>query len=310
MKWRHVIATVGVIASAVAIMSSLWSRGAAYQGKPLRHWLTCLNSGNQAAEAEGANALRQMGTNALPELVSIATRRDSPLRPALVRMVGEGLASKLGLPNRDGQRARSVTAFWILNKTAAPAAQELINSINKGRNVATAAEALLGIGPDAICWWTNAVTLADPLVRLEVVRVLVDYPSDFNLRNREALEDSAQFRSAAPIAVAILIKFAEDKDPKIRSLAADGLGYFRADLEHSVPVLTKLLNDSDLGPRSGAVQALGSFGPQAKSAVPDLLSYIRRAPTASERVAGIIALWHVNPGAAADAGFTIQVQPP
>jgi HEAT repeat protein len=93
------------------------------------------------------------------------------------------------------------------------------------------------------------------------------------------------------LSVADLIKRLDEKEPKDRRLAARELGR-RKDAAAVAPLLTTLKNDKEPGVRTSAAEALGTLKKVAKAAVPDLLAALKDGgalvrETAAESLADI-----------------------
>lgn len=93
------------------------------------------------------------------------------------------------------------------------------------------------------------------------------------------------------LSVAELVKQLDAKEPKDRRLAARELGG-RKDAAAVAPLVATLKNDKEPGVRTSAAEALGSLKKVAKAAVPDLLTALKDGDalvreTAAESLADI-----------------------
>lgn len=318
-KRLYIIVGVCLACSVIALNYLLIARGTREQRKTVNRLLSQLGRGwGSPEEFEAVRAFRQLGTNALPQLVSIIRKRDSNLGPTFRRLFGDKLALKLGFEERRGERAQAVTAVWALGEIAAPAIPALSSCVYAGCNTDDATEALLGIGSKAVCRLTNIVSSPSAGVRIAVVDELARYHFNYNAKRLELPEGSEQFIQSSKIVVPLLVRFTDDSEPAIRAIAARGLGDFH---HHSLlggspdysriilPVLTKLLKDPKIEPRREAVNSLAGLKDDAKPAIPALLEYLHQTNDLKDRTAATIAVWRIDREAAENAGFKITELP-
>src|SRR5579859_6557940 len=133
---------VAALLTATAVCLQFKPNYASYDGKTVTEWLGDLNSGHGPAEQRSAAALTSMGTNAVPELLSVLTRSDAQVRGIIGRLIGPKLCARLGLPTKDGRRMRAVTAFWLLGEQATSSIPCLVFALRTGHDPAFAARAL------------------------------------------------------------------------------------------------------------------------------------------------------------------------
>jgi len=88
-----------------------------------------------------------------------------------------------------------------------------------------------------------------------------------------------------------------DDDPKVRALAASGLGRKGDEAAVAVPALAKLLEDEAVVPRANAACALGRIGPKASAAVPALVKAMEADPESAVRIRAAVALGAIGPDA-------------
>ena len=202
-----------------------------YQGKRLSVWLHELGSSEAARREPAREAIRQIGTNALPALL----QRLDPLTDA-----------ELGI------RMQAVKAFQLLGPVAQPAIPSLARLLNNKKSAGDAARALAAIGPAAVETLTGALSHADAQVRASATRAV------------------GEIGEGARPAVPMLIKCLKDDDLDVRSGAIASLERLKHDPETVVPALIEVLKQGEMNVRIAAAAALGAFGSQAKAAVPEL----------------------------------------
>ncbi len=246
-----------------------------YQGRSLRTWLAdfdkdlarnprwglapFLIQDVKRLDQKAVEAIRQIGTNALPFLLSWI-RYEAPAWNTKLK----GLLKKAGIswsPGLDKERraARAQVAFEILGPRAKAAIPELTRVTDDSRPSIPARRAILALS----CLGEAAVP---PLVSL-----ITNETRHHELRLR-ALESMAWMGTNARAAVPALIQCLKDPDRGIRSLAASDLGQLKSEPELVVPALTTTMRDADADVRYCAITALGQFGSEARSATPALLN--------------------------------------
>lgn len=263
-----------------------------YEGKSLSEWLSLYWRHPAGAVAiapvvsqEAAAAVRHIGTNALPFLLTwVQQAQDmTPRRQHLFEMVRHW---KVGMPGREflleliGRRQdraeRAFRGFAILGETARNAAPDLARVATHGDTTGAtiAINALPCLGRDGfhalVSVLTNTVL---PLSREDQVlntlgRVLYmatdERPGIVALIR--CLDEPPLANSAAltlgtlhlegEISVPALIGCARSTNATLRITAVTSLGEFGRDARPAVPDLTKLLGDPDAALRQAATNAL------------------------------------------------------
>ncbi len=210
-----------------------------YQGRSLTMWLSAYRDAgvDTAEEKRAAEAVRGIGTNAIPYLLRMLTNRDLDLQ-------------------MDAQNG-----FIILGQIAAPAVPALA-ALLKGTNelsMFTAARSLGGIGAPALPVLMETLT-----------------NRHFKVATQAYLAIGALGTNAKP-AIPILLRDLQHPNHFYRERAADTLGSLHIEPETVVPALTNLLTDSSLAARHLAIQSLGQFGSAARSAVPAISTFLTDA---------------------------------
>jgi HEAT repeat protein len=241
MAWAKAKTAIVVGVSAIlaagtttVIVKEIDNRPGYYKGKSLSEWLVDLDDQHPgSAFDQAAVAIRHIGTNGLPIIISKLKTNGSVYHNAIV-------------------------ACYELGPVARPAIPDLIELLNSGYTRGYVGAALGQIGPEAIGPLIETLTNENAEVRTEVVSSLGNFSG----------KDSIQMSNAIPV----LIKCLEDESPSVRSLAANSLGIIKGEESIVVPALIKSLDDNYIWTRWNACLALGRFGAQAKSAIPALLT--------------------------------------
>jgi hypothetical protein len=257
-----------------------------YNGKNLSHWLKAyLRPGALPVliETDADDAVRQIGTNALPFLVKwIQVNPKSPAwRVNLYNFVCYRTPNSrvkypiLEMIDAPGLRsARAMRAFEILGPQARAAVPDLVRIAKNGRaDTLPALKALGYVGADAL-------------------PALLAFAGDKTFKYRvAAIEAIGQVRylgTNAHSTVLCLTNCLEDQDIDINVAveAAVVLGGLGIESEISVPAFAQCLHSRDAALRCLGVMGLEKFSESARSAVPDLQDtddYVRSCATIALR---------------------------
>jgi HEAT repeat protein len=264
------------------------SREPVFQGKRLSAWLGDLPFGQPIETREQAReAVPQIGTNALPALLTLLGSRDSYLKLKLIELLGKQSFVKVHLRTAFDRRLLAHYGLEALGPTAKPALPALIEQLNHGDMAGQTADTLARVGgADALSPLTNALTHADKRVRYGVVLAL------------------GQLGAEAERVAPLLLKALADADPMMRQSAALALGELGQQSGVAVPALIEALGDTSPDVRRGAAQGLRGYSnlSEAKAAVPALLKLLDDGnPGVRSYAAG--ALKQIDPELAGKAGL-------
>jgi HEAT repeat protein len=274
-----------------------------YQGRRLSGWLTDAWDGRDADTKRIAiDAIRKIGTNALPPLISMMQTRDSPLKLKIIRLAGKQTFFKYQVEQAD-LHLRAAYGCSILQAEAKPAIPALMELLPV--YTLTVADYLVSIGPDGVLALVGSLTNTQPDVRWNVATSLAGIGIQ-RLSTNATPEQNAIADQEAMIAVPALIKLLKDKNDSVREQAAFSLGCFSSEAEIVIPALIAVLqdpNNSSTGSSSaaGAAEGLGKLHYQAEDAVPALLTALKNPSPKLQRAAAD-ALKTIDPEAAAKAG--------
>jgi len=277
---------VGVVA-VVALFSR--EREPRYQGRTLSQWHTLLDSlsarslaGEHVSPAqaeEAAQAIRRIGTNALPLLLKQLQRETSPLRNTLYNLVWKLLPASISESwavrslFTGGHDFDAASTFRILGSTAAPAVPELTSlmySTNNVQLVYGATFCLAQIGKEGLPSLIAALDQPQLPCCREAAHLLgVAPPHPF------------PFGTDVAATIPPLSKLAANKDPELAAAAIKALGHLRMEPLVAVPALTNSLRATDPRVRQAAVRALCRFGemPSLVTALSDADESVRRTAT-------------------------------
>ncbi len=296
-----------------------------YQGKSLRHWLAFFTAtqGNATPDdrTQAVEALRKIGTNAIPALLEMLQEKDSPLKLKWIALLQKQHLFKP--PQRAMWRNyQAAKGFEALGATASNAVPTLVQVYRMKISEISQEETLVALGaigpaasPAATPVLQDALTNLDDRLRSSAVMAIDQIhsqPEVFVPALINALKDSdagvrhwaamalAKYGAAAKPAVPALIAILNDPDPYVRVEAANALKSI--DPVAAMPALINALKDSYGLVRALSAIALARYGPAAKPAVPALIALLNDADP-GVRVEAASALKAIDPVAAANAGI-------
>lgn len=214
-----------------------------YKGKPLSAWLEAFDKNydfigsteNMDRGIEASEAVRHIGTNAIPTLLRRLRAKDNPLADRLYALAQKQHFVAVEHVPAYLRRTEGRSGFRVLGpegRAAVPALMKLYGSVSPECRPCIAAT-LGGIGPDA----KRAVPLLiRGLAETNTFHGEVEAP--------EAANALGKIHSEPQLAVPALIKCLGNQNPIMRWEAAGALGNFGAEAKSAVPALLKLLNDS------------------------------------------------------------------
>ena len=253
---------------AVVIALAMWGTGCqrepVYQGKSLSYWLDQLEDRPYASEP--MEAVRQVGTNAIPVLMS-RLQTKAPLSSRLAESFSHRW--KWAAAARESQRGRqaaarrrfsAVVGFEALGDSAegsVPALLKLLRSEKLASDsIAAIVHSLGAIGPPA----RDAVPC---LVKILPPGPYLNFSG--NLPSRRFAELAAcralgQIHSKPELAIPALVKQAGSPRPAMRAAAVESLAQFGADAKPALRVIQQGLQDADEDVRRSCTNALQHLG--------------------------------------------------
>ncbi len=258
LKSALVIVAVGIL------LALAWTpkgpREPEYAGRTLTQWLEHLenNGGDPKVSDECEDAVRQIGTNALPVLLQLLEAPEEPWRREV-----NAFAARVGIDKPLVRRAwfkkrLAWHGFHILGAQAQGAVPELVAIMSRGRTSGHwnfVIECISVMGPAAEAALPALVKLGQSGGEPERYYVC------------EAL---GQIAHQPEIAVPFLTDQLTYRDKHIRVLAAEALGKFTTNANSATPQLIKLLDDPYKQVRESATNALRLIDPAAatKAGIP------------------------------------------
>jgi HEAT repeat protein len=245
-----------------------------YNDKRLTTWLRGYYSLEDRAEI--TNAVRQLGSHAIPKLLNMIARAEEPRSPGL---------SKFDLWWFRHITSQSRNLSWFPQWIAYP--PWLIGPAERQKD---GVSALLGFR----------------ILEAKGQPAIPDLATIFESSSSPQVRDLA---CSALVAVdptghrviPVFMRNATNSDENVRFLAVFGLSQVHCPPRLLVPILVSCLESSNLLYRTSVLRQLGENGPEAKDATPHIIALLNN-PEQSVRAFASEALKRIDPEAAAKAG--------
>jgi HEAT repeat protein len=264
-----------------------------YQGKPLGFWLkgysgyTSITNGPSSEQAD--EAVRQIGTNAIPLLLRMLRAKDSSFRIWVIDLLyWQRLIRVHFSTDWDGnyQAFRGFVALGAAASNAVPAMGEILDlGVSSGSQSLTA-DALASLGPTA---------------RKAVPSLLRASASTNESVRGQAVLAPGRIHAEPEMVVPALVRSLNDSTFNVRHAAVIGLGGFGPRAKPAVPALVGLIEKKDIELNEPAINTLKQIDPEgAKSAVPVLIELLEHDHDLKVRRQAATALRQIG-SAAVDA---------
>ena len=256
--WR-IAGLVLAAALVIAIISGALSgtREPEYEGRKLTQWLEELRHPSPPSLLARTNAMiaiRHIGTNAVPYLVTTLHAKDSRFKTKCMELLSRQRWVNFHFRDDLLRRDDALRGLAVLGPDARAAIPEIAKLLDDRNLAQMAAYTLHQIGADAVPLLTQALKSTNKWARSEAAGFL------------GASGDEASVSS--------LIAALKDSDFITKSKAARSLSRFPQQADVIVPALIGCLNDPDDTFRMNAARALGAFGEKAKPAFPSLMKMV------------------------------------
>jgi hypothetical protein len=224
-----------------------------YQGHTLSFWLEgfdLTSAPHSPNYSDTSDAVRHLGTNAIPTLLRMLQTKDAPVTDKLFALAQKQHFITVRHLSADFRRQAAATVFLMLGdeaRDAVPALIELYGKVSPECRPGIAF-ALGEIGPEA----KKAVPL--------LILGLEDANTSGAVCAANAL---GQIHSEPQLVVPALINCLTNRVPDIRRQAVTSLAWFGADAKAAVPALMNSLNDSDQMVKQRANYALKQIDQEA-----------------------------------------------
>ena len=256
MVQRRRIQVLLLLTAFSAVVFYIANREPSYQERALSSWMRELNpDGEGDGVSQAGEAIQQIGTNALPYILSELRRKDSSGKLKLMewndKLEGRLNHELMRFTPAYERRSTARAAIGLLGTNAAPAIEEISRNLDDRELISESAQALALIGQPALPTIKSLACSTNDITRFGCAQTLV------------------LFTNAAEVAP-ILQSLTADAQPEVRALAAFGLGNSVGAPPSNVPLLIQLLNDADKSVQASACHSLGHFSNSAAIIVPAL----------------------------------------
>jgi HEAT repeat protein len=265
---------LAVVLGGLSFAHFLRSGEPVYDGKPLGYWLKGYDpvEGSEPARQKADEILQQAGTNAIPTLLRLLRKTDSPFKLKIISLAQKQRFIKTGHIDASLLNFEAATAFESLGPRAKSAVPELI----KIRN----AEQIDSPGLIA-----NVLGFIGPAARAAVPMLMRD-AADTNLFTREsAVIALVRIRGEPKLVVPVLIdclqtsglpgsnwtngvpvwEWRGDPAPNLQAIGAWGLEQYGKD---AVPILRELARSAERAVRNKAEKALAQLEGETSARLP------------------------------------------
>jgi len=281
---------LGIVAAGALIAlfywAAIWCGEPRYKGRTLTHWLAVYQKAqlNSPEEQEAAQAIRNIGTNAIPYLMARLTYQMPAWRLKVVSAARHlpGPAEKwtTSLMLGEDHLMAAASGFSLLGTQAAPAVPELVRLLGGEETLSAAKVVLIDIGNAAIPGLVAALTNRSnpPQIRAcaaevlgsvdvdqvdsRVVTVLASCLQDEPQVAEQAAATLARWNLEPAIAVPALMNVAGNGLYLVRKKAIWALERFGTNALPAVSVLTNFLADPNPDIREATTNALEAIAPE------------------------------------------------
>jgi hypothetical protein len=268
VRWFFVFALAGVAIIWIVVERSR-PADPVYQGHRLSWWLDKWEDSHFVPTTPEAAAIRSIGSNGVPLLMSRVSFKRSSSEIKFWRMAAQVRPQSDPIPDDSMRAVGAGMALNLLGEGALPAYPALTNLFLSTNAMIPAGIALAGMGHEGIGVLMQALTNQDWRIRLLAVSGLEHARSDF-----EAIVPA--------LLIIMQSRGTNQGDSLVIRNAQIALGKLHKDPEQVVPAFITLLNNPDSYTRWNAAIGLGRFGPEAKAAVSALQNALNDSDTGSE----------------------------
>jgi hypothetical protein len=296
---------VGIAGIAFGVLHLASPREPTYQGKTLSEWIVpfCQQTAKgldapagqrHFQELEPARqAVKEIGTNAIPFLIARLNHRESALRRTVRQILEKQHYVRFRLSDPNVSIIRAIRALAILGPAAQPAIPSLTAQITDMTLWAHAINALSWMGAEGIRALVEQYTNAPASVRMEIAATLVFPASVYRGEDAGRLMEVSFHKEAiqiqtneisADVLIEGFLQIARDGGSPIpgfgiQSYAIERLGMYGPLASNAVPVLLPILNDFRWRTHEAeaAIRALGQIRSRPEVVVPALTNVLNNA---------------------------------
>lgn len=176
---RILLAVAATIVIAGVCVCALRPREPVYQGKRLSGWLNEMEElqsfpsiGRAQRWGRAEEAVRQMGTNAMPQLLQMLRVKDSWLKRQVMKLWSNQSIVPMPFKTATVRKRQAVLGISALGPAAKPYLPQMVELLSDRETASYAVGAMAGIGPDALAPLTAALESPHLEVRLHAALAL------------------------------------------------------------------------------------------------------------------------------------------
>jgi len=253
-----------------------------YDGVPLSDYLRSLTYSQVRLERSARDAIRAIGSNAVPHLVKILDARESRFKTSFNETADRQSFIRFRFTPLAARQTQAAMACQELGPIAAPAIPSLAKLIDDPELGMWAIAAVAEIGPQTFPLLTNALRSR-------------------HIENRLAAVGCLRFARPRERAVVPLLAALHEQEYRMRAIAAESLGALGLPSPAVLTALTACLDDRVTDVRLHAARSLGWFGASATGSFSKLLDLHRSLGSGLEKQYVGEALFSIDPAAAEKA---------
>jgi hypothetical protein len=280
-----------------------------YRGRSLSEWLEGCDKSHWVGTEwrDSTEAVRQIGTNAIPTLLRKLRQKDSAFTLKVISAVERQrfVHIRIRHVSAAAQNHKAAVGFEALGPSAqieVPALIKIFEENISADSESETANSLGWIGPaasEAIPSLLTGLTNSNYFVRWQIVRALLQIHAE---ANAQAVSAFVQHNVEPNLLVPALAKSLADPSPNVRRTALNGLAGYHFSAKPAIPTVVNCLNDVFSDIQEQAVDILAGFGADAKAASPTLVRLLD-SPNERVRLHALEALRQIDPEAAAKASL-------
>ena len=274
-----------IIFLSLLAVSSVQAGEPVYNGKPLSEWLLELKLKNtahhweeiEAQTQQPEDAIRQIGTKAIPTLLNILGATEGNKSWVLWKLKSREFRKMFRDrdTNIDDLTDVAVDGFGILGTNAASAVPQITKMFHNVETCSAAAQALANLGPESIAALTNGLSDEDAGIRgMSIWAIGEKAPMDSNTVARLMIGCLKDPHDATKwhFYLGSYGNAEQVKAMNLQNRAAAARYLAGKDPTLAIPALLPLLDDENQDVILAASRALSSYGALAEVVVPKLLT--------------------------------------
>jgi HEAT repeats len=219
-----------------------------YKSKSLSAWLEDYTLNDSSGTDD---AVRHIGTNAIPTLLGMLRARDSPLKAKFIELVGGPHFAGIDFITAGERNFQARLAFRALGPDASNAVPQLLQIYAEN------------ISLDSRCQTMAALGEIGPEAKSAIPTILGVLKTTNGPVRWYAVLALGRIHGEPELVVPELLKPLHDPDARLHRYAAEALGEFGTNAQSAIPDLTLMLNDPNNLTRYAATNALKQIDPEA-----------------------------------------------